>query len=263
MSGHLLVVLHLLLAQAAAPGNNGLSVREDPVLQGNILVGVTPETQATPLDVVWYPAQAGAKPVAYRSPDGNGFNVCAFLREVGAARVRGPHDVVVRRADVATRIRLDYDGRTCLKPYPTPAVSAPKRRDSVLPTPLALPVPIAVIGPVIEEWRPSEALVERVSIVAEGSFLIFRVEFDRNLKLDAGAKVLVRKLLRIDQGTAVIKDPVAFRVSREHARVVAWKVPASLVRFDPPLGAPERFRLSFTLDDKEFDGYTVTVGKGP
>lgn len=255
----LLIALRLLLPQVPAPAQV-LSVREDPVLQGNLIVGVTLETQGSPIDVTWYPSN-GARPVTYRSPDPSGFGVCAFLREVGAARVRGPHDVIVRRGDLATRIRLDYDGRTCLRPYPTVAVGPPKRRSEPLPTPPSVgPVPVAVIGPIVEEWRAAEAVVEKVSLRFEGRFLVFEVEFDRNLKLEPAARVTVRSLVRVDHDRELIERPAGFLVRKTSGRSVSWKVDRALIPFHPAYSTPERIRLSFTLDEKDFDGYTVVLG---
>lgn len=254
-----LLALRLLLPQAAG-GTQLLSVREDPVLQGRLIVGVTLETQGSPVEVTWYPSN-GARPVTYRSPDPSGFGVCTFLREAGAARVRGPLDVIVRRGDLATRIRLDYDGRTCLRPYPTPAVGPPKRRSQPLPTPPTIqPVPVAVIGPITEKWPPAEAVVEKVTLAFEGRFLVFRVLFDRDLILRPDARVTLRQLERVDHGKNVIRAPAGFVVRKESGRGVVWKVDRALIPFDPPFSSPERVRLSFTLDEKDFDGFTVVLG---
>jgi hypothetical protein len=253
-------LLALLLLQAASPpGIVSLSVREDPVQQGHLLVGVTPETRSLPIDVTWYPPN-GVKPISYRSPGPSGFEVCAFLESTGASRVKGPHEVVVRRGDAATRIRIDYDGRSCAGKRPTRTGSRTKGSGIELPTPPSMPVPVVVLGPQAAEARPSEAEISRASMTVDAKWVVFRVQFDRPLTVEPGTRATVTKLVRLHTGKAVIRSRASFQVRRTDPRAVEWRVSSSLVPFDPALAPDERLRMSFVIDDREFEDAIVSVG---
>jgi hypothetical protein len=100
--------------------------------------------------------------------------------------------------------------------------------------------------------------VERVVLFEEGNGHRFLVQLDRDVQLSAKAKVLMKRLIRIDSQEKVLSVPTSLTV-RSSDRGFDWRIPPGLLRFEPPLRKGEKLRLSFEIEGRPFDGQTVTL----
>ncbi len=245
----------LALTAATAAGAEALTVNADPARPGRVVVGMGQATGKDPVEVVYM--HNDRRSAFYRSRDPGGFEVCEFLRHSRLQNTPGPIDVTVWRGESSSPLRLEYDGRSCVKEAKG-ANGKPPRQISplVIPT-VAPPVPTKP-APAEADRSLASARVERVFLFAEGKGHRFLVQLDRDVQLSAKAKVLMKRLIRIDSQEKVLIAPTSLTV-RSSDRGLGWRIPPGLLRFEPPLRKGEKLRLSFEIEGRPFDGQTVTL----